>query len=337
MFFLSHGLRAKQDVLWVYSLGFAWFESEAYDEAYSKHVPLDVESERRRLMEWNYPLSVVTSYAASRLNLPLPWAIGVSHMVAFALGLLVTLLGARAAPLPFTLTVSFYALLAFLPGPVPTDHLFLLPGMDGVLNVFTILGNSGEVYSPLSFWQRNTALLIIIGALALRWSGKRPYPLLACIALFHINFAVVAVGLFVAADILKRFFRIPDVAAFLGLCLVGTLGCSMVYLMLQTADPWDWPSLFSQVASRLLAIAHIIAVFGASWWACNWLEERRATNAIIAVALVALPMTIYGAVGSWWQRGPEISASYSKIKTEAVGEYLTRPYFLVVRDLTHHK
>ena len=229
--------------------------------------------------------------------------------------------------------MSFYALLAFLPGPVPTDHLFLLPGMDGLLNVFTILGNSGEVYSPLSFWQRNTALLIIIGALALRWSGKRPYPLLACIALFHINFAVVAVGLFVAADILRRFLRIPDVVILLGLCLIGALGCAVVYLVLQTADPWDWPSLFSQVAARLLAIAHIIAVFGASWWACNWLEKRGAANAIIAVAVVALPMTIYGAVGSWWQQRREIPVSFSMIETEAIGGHLTRPYFLVIQDL----
>jgi NADH:ubiquinone oxidoreductase subunit 6 (subunit J) len=75
-----------------------------------------------------------------------------------------------------------------------------------------------------------------------------------------------------------------------------------------------------------------VTVFWASWEASKWLSRKYVPEVVVAVLLVALPMTTYGMFGSWWKKGPEIKRDFSSI--DAITDPLARDYYLVVRDLT---
>lgn len=289
---LSKALEPKIDLFWIMSIGNTWFGKADGDtpqpigsNVIANETGEAVES--RSAAVWNYPAFGVLSFIAGHLHSSFfvrsIFAFSAFYLIAFG----IAFWGFRVNPVASALFLSFYGLLGFLPGPIPTDDLFHYAVGTNILNFFSLIGNSGEVFSPLSVWPRTLSLLLFAAALLARWGGKKYWPIVLSILPVHLFFGVVAIVLF--------FFKSPK--SIVALCLLGALAFIAIHF-----SGLPFATLTSQIATRYLMLAETTLVI----YACQWASSRVSEREVTVLATICAVMTVYGAIGSWWQLGIRI-------------------------------
>lgn len=299
---LSRGLTGSQDIYYVQYLGYRWFEPARATEALEKEIrasgedqaALSLELERRELSARNYPAAAVMSYLGTRL---FPGAltrqIAFAQGAAFLLGLLIALLGLARAPAmaaPFAIASGAMALLGFLPGPSPSDHLLYYGPLENALNLVVLAVNPGEAFSPLSFWPKSSLALILMAALANRWTGHivTGYVLVLATLLFHITLGGLVLAGFVLMDLALR----PRAIPWPRLAPVLVLGAAAFSL-----GQWRIFATSGAFALTLVLLA-LVALTGLG--ASRWLAPRVArfpvhvtdTLGFAAAALLLIPLAM---------------------------------------------
>lgn len=196
-FYTSKALTAKSDIFYLHYLGYRWFEPDRAQSALESQAKAGVAQEqellRRGQSAGNYPVSAITHYLGSKLfpnNLTLAIAFGLC--APFVAGLGIVAAGLWRLPetgAPVALGVAVMALVGFLPGPVPTDHLLYHEGIENLFNIVVLVVSPGEAFSPLSIWPKSILALILMVVMASRWSGRTGvgYLLAAATIPFHVT------------------------------------------------------------------------------------------------------------------------------------------------------
>ncbi len=289
---LSRGLTGSQDIYYVQYLGYRWFEPARAEAALEKEVralgqdqaAIARELDRRALSSRNYPLAAAMSYLGTRLFPDaLARQIAFTQSAAFLAGLLIAFLGLARAPAmaaPFALASGAMALLGFLPGPSPSDHLLYYGPLENLINLVVLIVNPGEAFSPLSFWPKSSLALILMAALTNRWSGRivAGYVLTLTTLLFHITLGGLLLLGFVLMDLSLRPRALPwpRIAPLLA---IGAAAFSL--------GQWRIFSASSTFASTLVALV-LAAIAGVI--AGRWLAPRAARyppHAVDALAFAA--------------------------------------------------
>ncbi len=220
---LSRGLTGSQDIYYTQFLGYRWFEPARAEAALERAIEAQgetkaavaLELERRALSDRNYPAAALAGHLGARL---FPGAltrqIVFTQSAAFLAGLLIAFLGLIRAPAmaaPFALAAGAMALLEFLPGPSPSDHLLYYGPLENLINLVVLAVSPGEAFSPLSFWPKSSLALILMAALANRWSGRiaTGYVLVLATLLFHITLGGLLLAGFVLMDLALRPRAVP--------------------------------------------------------------------------------------------------------------------------------
>jgi len=296
---LSRGLTGSQDIYYVQYLGYRWFEPMRATAALEQEVrasgatqaALALELKRRELSARNYPAVAVMGYLGTRL-FPgaLTGQIAFAQSAAFLLGLAIAFLGLARAPAmaaPFAVATGAMALLGFLPGPSPTGHLLYHEGLENALNLIVLAVNPGEAFSPLSFWPKSSLALILMAALANRWSGRilTGYVLVLATLLFHITLGGLVLVGFVIMDLALR----PRAVPWARLAPVLVLGAAAFSL-----GQWR---IFAESGKFALTLALLALVAVAGVIASRWLAPRVARVPLhvadtVAFAAAALLLTL---------------------------------------------
>ena len=340
----------KADALWLHYLGYRWFEPEHAMQVEQANRLGDaygaLEMARREVVSRNYPLAAITQYVVHGLD-SLPVAIAAGLYLHYLAAVLIFAFGIFRLrdPVPLGLVLGTVALTALLPGPKPTDHLLLYSGFEAVANFIAVIVGSGEVFNPMSPWPKNIVLLLALAMFCLRWQGRprTAHALGATMILFHVTLALVILSIVVAVDILRRIFpalRTTDREMLLtvGICVVGGLACLAVYVIADPAMPWDVPSAFVQLATRLFVLSSLVVLLWLATKASNWLHARldgdAMTIANVYVWGVALLMC-YAAAGLLWERYRVVFAEYQELAqpTTPVTHEIERVYLRILLDL----
>ena len=337
IFFLSAEVEPKTDTLWLHYTGYEVFEPEHVREnirdLQCKTAYDCLEIQRREVMRWNYPVHV----AAARVGAVLfpenqQAAVSVGMAVPFLLGIFVFLFGAArsGAVGPLAVSASVFALTALLPGPIPTDHLLLHGPVTNLFNLTALLANPGGAFSPLSVQPKSTVLLIVLAALALRRTGlaRLGYALVVVSAAWHVSFSAVVLVMFVAVDAIKRRALqrvVSDEALAAALCVLGAVGCALIYVAVRSNMAWGVESAFIQLSARLLVLAEVLCVGWAGFAAWAWLGDAlgvRRERFISGVCGFVALLSAYAAAGTLWEHGryyaarfadPAVAASYGSV------------------------
>jgi hypothetical protein len=349
LFHVWFAIGPKADALWLHYIGYRWFEPERAMAAESAHrlsgAYEGLEMARREVVFRNYPVAAVTQYAFHRLS-HLPIAIGAGLLLQYlvAVFLFVLALARIRDTIPLCLVLATVALTAVLPGPRPTDHLLLYSGFEAVANFIAVIVAPGEAFNPMSPWPKNIVLLLALAAFSLRWQGERraSYILCLCMVPFHVSFGLIVFCILCALDVAGRF--IPRLQgtngdAFLVTsgCVIGGLSGIAIYLILNPPMPWDVPSAFVQLATRLFVLATLVILLWLATKATIWLRSRLGSDSLIianAVVWIVSFMMTYAAIGELWQRSKMISAGYERLADPAVAPRdMQRVYFDILTEL----
>ncbi|RMF09185.1 MAG: hypothetical protein D6763_08270 [Alphaproteobacteria bacterium] len=289
-YFLSKGLTGSQDIYYTHFLGYQWFEPERAARALATVKATaetnaapeqDEEGNRRRLAAHNYPVLALTSRLATHLfPADLTPQIIFAQAAAFALGLAIAAAGLACAinmTPAFALAMGAMAILGFLPGPSPTDHLLIYGPVKNAINLIVLAISPGEAFSPLSFWPKSSLALILMAALANRWRGRihTGYLLLLATMAFHITLGGIVFAGFVLLDLALRPKR-------LSVWRIGLLATGAA--MLFTSGQWRILSEDSQGGAIEITIAIAISAFALSLIANRILVSRLSADVPVAAS-----------------------------------------------------
>lgn len=319
-YYLSIGLAPKADIVYTYWIGFRWFEPVRAVSTlmhFAEAIPGEAyDFERRELASFNYPILAITGRIGHAIfGTNIVAAIGAAQALASVLGLIIAFAAfSRALCLSgaISIAISAMAILSFLPSPHPTDHLLRYEAIENAVNLVVLAAAPGEAFSPLSFWPKSSLAMIMLGALALRWSGRmaHSYVALATTLLFHITLGTLILVSFVIMDLSLRPKTVPWrpvwpllIAAALAL---GTAGQS---------------EIFSHTGHLPWLIASLLAIAGGGWAASPLIAPLATrldlvdadTLAFTFATLAAVPaaMLLYALAYSGELWGPE--ASYLQV------------------------
>jgi hypothetical protein len=331
-FHLTHAMAPKADLFWISLIGHEWFQPDTLET----NSAVDAgERGRRAVAAWNYPLLAVVSYSLAALPLPLIWSLGVCLALIACTAVALTIWGALREPF-FVVALAFFALLGFLPGPVPTDLLFRAGIVENLLNFLAIVGNSGEVFSPLAPWPRNIMLLLFMSACARSWAGRSPWPLIASIALFHVAGGIAAAGMMAAAKLAPnvlgqdRASPAMEAGVIIGIALAGAFVFVLAHFVTPFVMAQGHTNLWEMSAARLIVFAKVTAILYFCYWGYGWVSSRLGVEdtlrVLVVLMAVVFAMTAYGAAGAWWQRSKVIGRVFTAPETSAHYDAVARYY-----------
>jgi hypothetical protein len=197
----------------------------------------------------------------------------------------------------FSLTVAVMALVSFLPGPIPSDHLLLYSGHEFVFNLITLVVNPGESFSAVSFWPKSTIALLLLGVLALRWNDAvaAAYGLMIVMAVYHIGLAVTLFLIFVGIDLVFRSRKLLTWQVILTTGILATLMIlnGIIWFVAETVTPLQITLIILAIFFILYLLRRFIAPLAARY-------PIRVTDiaTMISALAIAFPIVIFGYLAS---------------------------------------
>lgn len=344
----------KTDALWLHYLGYRWFEPEHAAQVEQVHRLGDaygaLEMARREVMFHNYPIAAITQYVFHGFA-SLPVAIAAGLYLQYLMAVFIFIMGVFRIrdPVPLGLALGMVALTALLPGPIPTDHLLLYGGFDAIANFIAVIIAPGEIFNPMSPWPKNIVLLLAMAMFTLRWQGRlrAAYVLCLTMILFHISLGLVVLSIVIAVDLFRRIFpalRTVDWEMLLtvGICVGGGVACLAIYVILNPAMPWDIPSAFVQLATRLFVLSSLVFLLWCAAKASDWLHSKLDGDAMVIANVYVCGIAFlmcYAAAGSLWERYRVVFSEYQALAhpETAVKHEIDRVYFKILLDLEAKK
>jgi hypothetical protein len=117
----------------------------------------------------------------------------------------------------------------------------------------------------------------------------------------------------------------------------GVLGIA-IYVIADPAMPWDVPSAFVQLATRLFVLGTLVIVLWCATKATDWLRMKMDGDAVTVANTfvwgVVLLMS-YAAVGGLWEHARVIQAGYAKLADPSSPQRheIEGVYFHILADL----